>query len=101
MEGRVLAMILLFMIILVASPLPSSCARLTGFPTSTLRDDDFIGYYGDQIAAETSNPFKKDYGDDAAIKYDKYYHSRLNRLPDDDLQVHTLQNQFSSKLILL
>ncbi|KAL6129541.1 hypothetical protein ACLB2K_072891 [Fragaria x ananassa] len=61
------------MIILVASPSPSSCARLTGFPTTnTLRDDDdFIGYYGDQVAGKTSNSFKEEYGDVVATTSDK------------------------------
>lgn len=83
-------MISLFMIILVASPSPSSWARLTGFPTTnTLRDDDeFIGYYGDQVAGKTSNSFKEEYGDVVATTSDKYYHALPNRQTDDDLQVH-------------
>ncbi|XP_050387211.1 probable polygalacturonase At3g15720 [Argentina anserina] len=87
MEGQVLAMIFLLMIILVASPSPSSCARrLTDFPTSTFRNDDFIGYYGDQVASETSNPSEKYYGDAVAARFDKYYDARPNRQSDDDLQ---------------
>ncbi|KAL6125419.1 hypothetical protein ACLB2K_073478 [Fragaria x ananassa] len=59
-----------------------------GFPTTnTLRDDDeFIGYYGDQVAGKTSNSFKEEYGDVVATTSDKYYHALPNRQTDDDLQ---------------
>ncbi|XP_024175989.1 probable polygalacturonase At3g15720 [Rosa chinensis] len=90
MEGRILATIFLFIIILVASPSPSSCARLNGFPTTyTLRDDGAIGYYGDQVAAATSNSFHdKEYGDVFATPntFKEYYRPLANRQTDDDLQ---------------
>ncbi|KAK9912405.1 hypothetical protein M0R45_036272 [Rubus argutus] len=84
MEARVLSMIFLFMIIWIASPSPSSCARL-GFPTtSTLRDD-----YFDSYAAATSDRYNnKKYGDDqvVAIPYtlNEYYGSPAKRQIDDD-----------------
>ncbi|KAL6223814.1 hypothetical protein ACLB2K_002672 [Fragaria x ananassa] len=89
MEGRVVAMIFLLMIILVASPSPSSCARLTGFPTTTtLRDDDSIGVYVDQVATATSNSFNnKKYGDVFATPYRfNEYRPLSNRQTSDDLQ---------------
>ncbi|PRQ55901.1 putative polygalacturonase [Rosa chinensis] len=90
MEGRILATMFLFMIIMVASPSPSSCARLNGFPTTyTLRDDGAIGYYGDQVAAATSNSFHdKEYGDVFATPntFKEYYRPLANRQTDDDLQ---------------
>ncbi|KAM5552005.1 hypothetical protein ABKV19_026735 [Rosa sericea] len=90
MEGRILATIFLLMIIMVASPSPSSCVRLNGFPTTyTLRDDGAIGYYGDQVVAATSNSFNnKEYGDVFATPntFKEYYRPLANRQTDDDLQ---------------
>ncbi|XP_004288764.1 PREDICTED: probable polygalacturonase At3g15720 [Fragaria vesca subsp. vesca] len=89
MEGRVVAMIFLLMIILVASPSPSSCARLNGFPTTTtLRDDDSIGVYGDQVATVTSNSFNnKKYGDVFATPYRFHeYRPLSSSQTSDDLQ---------------
>ncbi|KAL6226231.1 hypothetical protein ACLB2K_000194 [Fragaria x ananassa] len=82
-------MIFLLMIILVASPSPSSCARLTGFPTTTtLRDDDSIGVYGDQVATVTSNSFNnKKYGDVFATPYRFHeYRPLSSSQTSDDLQ---------------
>lgn len=85
MEARVLAMIFLFMIIWIASPSPSSCARL-GFPTTnTLRDD-----YFDSYAAATSDRFNnKKYGDDT-ITMNEYYGALAKRQIDDDSPVRII-----------
>lgn len=90
MEARVLAMIFLFMIIWIAPPSPSSCARL-GFPTTnTLRDD-----YFDSYAAATSDRFNnKKYGDDQVVAIpdtlNEYYGSLAKRQIDDDSPVRII-----------